>query len=76
MMSGSLEIGTATSVDHTSSPSRRSASILQRDSLRADQSVFCSSAFLANSKSPLLCALAIAFTSPIFSFTYDAVSSV
>jgi hypothetical protein len=39
MMSGRRDIGTATSVDQTSSPSRRSASILHRDSLRADQSV-------------------------------------
>jgi hypothetical protein len=70
MMSGSLEMGTATSVDHTSSPSRRSASILHKDSLRADHSVFPSSGVLANSKSPLLCNLAIDLTSWMFSLTY------
>ena len=74
MMSGSLEMGTATSVDHTSSPSRRSASILHRDSLRADHSVFPSSGVLANSKSPLLCNLAIDLTSWMFSLTYFRVS--
>lgn len=69
IMSGSREIGTATSVDQTSSPSRRSAIMLQSDSLRADQRVFCSSASMANSKSPLLLAFAIAFTSSMFSCT-------
>lgn len=69
MISGSLEIGTATSVDHTSSPSRRSAIMLHSDSLRADHSVFCSSGLIANSKSPLLCALEIAWTSLMFSCT-------
>jgi hypothetical protein len=69
IMSGSLEIGTATSVDQTSSPSRRSASMLHRDSFRADHSVFCSSALTANSKSPLLCFLEMDFTNSIFSCT-------
>jgi hypothetical protein len=76
MISGRRDIGTATSVDQTSSPSRRSASMLHRDSLRADQSVFCSSALTANSKSPLLCAREMSLTSSIFSCTYYAVSSI
>lgn len=69
IISGSRERGTATSVDQTSSPSRRKASMLHNDSFRADQSVFCSSASTANSKSPLLCDRAIALTRSTFSFT-------
>jgi hypothetical protein len=69
MMSGSRDRGTATSVDHTSRPSVRSASMLQSDSLRADQSVFCSWASMANSKSPLLWARAIDLTRWTFSRT-------
>ncbi len=69
MMSGSLESGTATSVDHSSWPGLRNAIMLQSDSFLADHSFFCSCASLANSKSPLLCASAIARTILMLSCT-------
>ncbi|KAF3397159.1 hypothetical protein DPV78_008032 [Talaromyces pinophilus] len=42
IISGSRDRGTATSVDQTSPPSGRKARLLQRDSLRADQSACAS----------------------------------
>ena len=69
MISGSLDKGTATSVDQTSWPSFRKASMLHSASLRADHSSSWSSGDVANSKLPALCCLAIVLTIEIFSLT-------
>ena len=70
MMSESRDSGTATSVDQTSEPFSLKASMLHSASFRADQSVFCSSASRANSKSPALWHFVIALTVLILSSTY------
>jgi hypothetical protein len=51
-ISASRDIGTATSVDQTSSLPLRSASMLHRLSLRADHRAFCSFSSTVNSNSP------------------------
>ena len=76
MSSESLEIGTATSVDQTSDPFFLMANMLHNASLRADHSLACSMASLANSNSPDLCSLAMALTTSTFSLTYVTTRNV
>lgn len=69
--SGSLEKGTATSVDQTRSPSPcLMARMLQRASLRADHSASRSAAERANAKEELPWAAEMDLTSVAFSLTW------
>ena len=58
-ISARRDMGTATSVDQTSSLPLRRASMLHRLSFRADHRAFCSSSSTVNSNSPPWCCLEI-----------------